>query len=189
MIRLATLIILIANMVCASEVEQKRYSMAELELMAKQNQWNNIILFIKDIPKSEQDLQWNSLLERAAIGYSKTLKEGNFSEVYRVMDDLLLEFPSLRQSQKFLLVKKDLVVSGFKKCFSDPADVSFCVKSAVKEMRAEFSSPELRQSLGTLIVEKSPESGKEVCEVLSSFKEKKGLFEKHCSKIMGIKRN
>lgn len=71
-----------------SDIDPQRYSMADLELMAKRKEWANIILFIKDIPKAEQDLQWKNLLERSAVGYVNELRSGGFSDSEKIIEDL-----------------------------------------------------------------------------------------------------
>ena len=50
--------LIISGLAYGNDLEPKRYTMAELELMAKNKQWANVILAIKDIPKSDQDIQW-----------------------------------------------------------------------------------------------------------------------------------
>lgn len=164
----------------ATEIEVKRYTMSELEVMAKKKEWANIVLFIKDIPKADQDLQWNSLLERASVGYVTDLKKGEFSEVERVIHDLLVEFPTLRKSLQFERIRNEILLSGFQNCFSRASDSPFCAKEGMKQMQTEFSSEELRQKLGQLISKKHPDSKNELCRIFKSYKEQKGFFERYC---------
>jgi hypothetical protein len=163
-----------------SDIDPQRYSMAELELMAKRKQWANIVLFIKDIPKAEQDLQWKSLLERAAIGYVNELRTGGFSDSEKIIEDLLTEFPSLRDSLRLSALRVEILMSGFEKCFSNPKDVPFCTNQALKQLSAPFANSELRQKLAQLILLKSESSLESVCQTLLGLKEVKGIFEKRC---------
>ena len=183
MFKFSLLLLLGLHTIQATEIELKRYTISELEMMAKKKEWANIVLFIKDIPKADQDLQWNRLLERASVGYVTDLKKGEFPEVERVMHDLLVEFPTLRKSHQFESIRNEILLSGFQNCFSRASDGPFCAKEGMKQMQNEFSSEELRQRLGQLISKKHPDSKIELCQIFKSYKEHKGFFEKYCLEI------
>lgn len=185
--KLLVLFLLCVQILQAEELEIKRYTMNDFELMAKKKEWANIVLFIKDIPKSEQDLQWNSLLERASVGYVTDLAKQGSSEVERVVNDLLVEFPSLKKSYKFEAVRNEILLNGFEKCFSKAIDSSVCASEGLKQMASEFSSYDLRQKLGQLIGKNKPELWSEICQSLNSHKEPKGIFEKYCERSKSTK--
>ena len=174
--------LIISGLAYGNDLEPKRYTMAELELMAKNKQWANVILAIKDIPKSDQDIQWNHLLERAAIGYVEELKKWGFSDAERMIHDIVNEFPSLKKSYKFEKLKTEFYLSGYENCFSNPANASDCVKSGLGVMSDQLTGSELRQKLGQLLYLKYSPSLEKICQILDSFKEDKSFFQKLCVK-------
>jgi hypothetical protein len=180
MIKLLLGILFFSLPLLSQDLESKRYSIDDLELMGKKKEWAKVVLYLKDISKSEQNLQWKSLLERAAIGYVGELQSGGFSDVEKVIHDMVYEFPDLKDSYKFEKVKNDLFMTGYRKCFSKTSDVSDCVKSAIGVMSDKINSFELRQNMAELVFSKAPESVQKICEVLQTFNEKKGFFAKRC---------
>lgn len=173
----------------AQELEPHRYSMGELELMAKNKDWAKVILFIKDIPKSDQDLQWKNLLERAAIGYLSSLKKHGGSDAEQMAQELIFEFPTLGESAKYENLKNEIIFDGYRSCFLKKVDLAKCLESALELMGRKNSSPNLRQLIGGLVLNYHKDSLSELCKVFDSFKESKGFFEKNCNTSKNIQKN
>jgi hypothetical protein len=188
MIKLLLTVLIFSLPLRSQDLESKRYSIDDLELMGKKKEWGKVVLYLKDIPKSEQNLQWKSLLERAAIGYVGELQRGGFSDVEKVIHDMVYEFPDLKDSYKFEKVKNELFMNGYRGCFSKSSDVSECVKSALGVMGDKLVSFELRQNLAELVFAKSSDTLQKICAIFDSFKEKKGFFEKRCLDRTGIEK-
>lgn len=184
-------IFLLIGLHCVSaftqETEAKLYSMSDLELMAKNRSWSRVILYIKDVPKSERDLQWKSLLERAAIGYVSDMAREGMSDAHKMVEELEFEFPVLKESTSFVALKDKLVLEGFSKCFSTKSNIPSCAKSAVEFISQKSGSPSLRQNLAKLTISKVPESSENLCNAFNSFKELSGFFEKNCPKSIETK--
>jgi len=169
------------------ETEAKLYSISDLELMAKNRSWSRVILYIKDVPKSERDLQWKSLLERAAIGYVSEIAREGMSDADKMVKELEFEFPELKESTSFIALKDKLVLEGFSKCFSTKSNIPSCAKSVIDFISQKSGSSSLRQNLAKLTISKSPDSAENLCHVFNSFKELNGFFEKNCSKTIETK--
>lgn len=172
--------LLVLRNVHAGDAELHRYSMAELELMAKNKEWSKVILFIKDVPKQDQDLQWRSLLERSVLGFLQDLRKEGFSTTEKLVQDLAFEFPALRDSYKFETLKDEIFLEGYSRCFSKKSDVLFCSKSAINLMNQKITSAKLKQQLAVLVYSNNEESLRSLCQVFEGAKEKIGFFDKNC---------
>ncbi|MSP18782.1 MAG: hypothetical protein EXR74_04345 [Bdellovibrionales bacterium] len=180
MAKFFSLLFLATITLSAEEVDPQRYNINQLELMAKNHRWSEVILYVKDIPKSEQNLQWKNLVERASFGYVLGLKSQGFSDARQIMEDLIQEFPFLRSYSKFEKLKDEIYLTGYEKCFSKASDIPQCTQTALVFMNDKIVSPDLRQKLAFLINSKSEKSLEKLCAILDSFKEKNGFFIKSC---------
>ncbi|MCX6101669.1 MAG: hypothetical protein NT000_00205 [Proteobacteria bacterium] len=179
MAKFFSLLFLATITLSAEELDPQRYTINQLELMAKNHRWSEVILYVKDIPKSEQNLQWKNLVERASFGYISGLKSEGFSDAKQMMQELIQEFPFLRNYAKFEKLKDEIYLTEYEKCFS----------KKLVFMNDKIVSSELRQKLAFLINSRSEKSLEKLCAILDSFKEKRGFFIKSCLNKAAVEKN
>ena len=181
MTRTFLILLLVARFLLADDLEPQRYTIEDLEKMAKNKEWAQVILFIKDIPKVDQNAQWKSLLEKAAVGYLTDLKRGGLSEAVKVVEDLAVEFPALKKSYGFEKLQNEIYFEGYEMCFSRPSDVPECAKTALLLLQNKELSFDLRQKLAPMVLVKSPNSRESLCKVFEELKELSGFYGKYCN--------
>ncbi len=189
MAKFFSLLFLATITLSAEELDPQRYTINQLELMAKNHRWSEVILYVKDIPKSEQNLQWKNLVERASFGYVSGLKSEGFSDAKQMMQELIQEFPFLRNYAKFEKLKDEIYLTEYEKCFSKNLDIPYCTQTALVFMNDKIVSSELRQKLAFLINSRSEKSLEKLCAILDSFKEKRGFFIKSCLNKAAVEKN
>jgi len=97
----------------------RRYSMGELEALAKASAWQELGDHLSDIDATARDGHWEFLVEQAAIGELTPYVGGAGSIVERLkmIDRYYPAYPSLARSQKFLDLRGKIGLEAFRQCF------------------------------------------------------------------------
>lgn len=164
-------------------IEPHRYTVDELELMAKNKLWNQLVLFLHDVAPAERKLQWQSLVERSAIGYLTQLKDSGVSGVENIGQDLLREYPTLSGSEKFGALADSIFMEGFQRCYQSKEDSPECSKRLLSLLNENTISGNFRLKGAQLLIEHSPQTLKAVCEILHTKNDMRASMVAKCNAV------
>ena len=99
------------------------YSIADLEALAKQEAWQELIDHAEDIAPSQRNEHWQMLVEKAGIGVLTGLDVDKVSFTgLGAADVLLRRFPQLKRSKPFMQKRADVGLRAFTRCFELTGD-------------------------------------------------------------------
>lgn len=105
----------------ASTTAAQAYEMADLQALAKQNSWEELVQHLGDIAPSKRDDKWAALAEQGADGWLRSLDvdENSAQGVLFTIDDLAKRYPLLKKSKVFLAARADVGLKAFSFTFSN----------------------------------------------------------------------
>lgn len=98
--------------------EQKKYTLKDLAALEQSKSWSELIEHLEDVPPAKRKDAWKGIVERAAIGYMKSQKvDRNPLGALIGADHFTKRYPWLRSYKRFMAIRADLGLKGFKDCF------------------------------------------------------------------------
>jgi hypothetical protein len=91
------------------------YEMADLQALAKDSSWAELMQHLGDIAPSKRDAKWAALAEQGADGWLRSLEldERNAQRTLWTIDDLVKRYPALKKSKLFLAARTDVGLKAF----------------------------------------------------------------------------
>jgi hypothetical protein len=123
----------------AATVHAKSYELADLDALAKQSSWQELLDHAEDIAPSQRNGHWSQLVDQAATGVLAGLDTDKVTFAgLSAADDLTRRYPQLKSSRPFMAKRADLGVRAFSRCFELAGDSAGAAK-ACGERLAGFS--------------------------------------------------
>jgi len=91
------------------------YSMADLEILDKQEAWDELGRHLDDVPPTKRDARWQTILERTAVG-SLVLRAAQPVLAYQVAEQLTKRFPTVKRSKDFMARRTTVGLAGLEAC-------------------------------------------------------------------------
>jgi hypothetical protein len=132
-------------------VEEKYFTMDELDLMASRKSWNELILALPRVIPAEKGKKWLVLVEKGALGYLTSLSDQKDTQVVEKSNELLLKFSSLQSSAAFRNKRREIILEGFESCFRSETPKNSCTQAAGAFASRENFDPELLAKLGVRV--------------------------------------
>lgn len=105
--------------------EPEHFMVEQLEGMADRGEWNELVLNLEGVIPTQRNARWETLVERASLGYLKTLQgQGNAAD--KISDSLLNRFPFLGRSAPFSRARLDAKLGSLDLCYQRPKDDPTC---------------------------------------------------------------
>ncbi len=113
--------VLCALAVCGvARAEEKKYTMADLEALAKSESWAELLPHLEDIPPAQRNPKWQAVVERCAIGSIKGFKKDrNPLGALVHADGLTKRYTFLKKSKAFMSIRAEAGLKGFMACFEE----------------------------------------------------------------------
>lgn len=104
--------------VLASTAEARNYDLADLDALAKQSSWQELLDHAEDIGPSQRTAHWSQLVEQAAVGVLAGLDTDKVAFTgLGAADDLTRRYPLLHSSKPFMAKRADVGLRAFTRCF------------------------------------------------------------------------
>lgn len=102
----------------ASTVHARSYELADLDALAKQSSWQELLDHAEDIAPSQRTAKWSELVETAAVGVLAGLDTDKVAFTgLGTADDLTRRYPLLKKSKAFMTKRADVGLRAFTRCF------------------------------------------------------------------------
>lgn len=150
------------NLLWASDpsLEVRGVTIDELDTLARQKAWSEMVFQMKDVPPAERTAKWEALVVQASIGHLDTLANEAGADLDSTASALLDEFPSLRRSPKFLEKRTEVSLAALRKCYGNPFIEDECgqrLYDLAKRESADYSL--VHQAAGIVEEKESPAAG------------------------------
>jgi hypothetical protein len=134
-------------------------AIAQLEALAAAENWHELGARLSEVKPTERNERWNALVERAALGELTPFaaaSSGSPDERLAAIERYYPAFPSLRSSQKFLILRSTIGLDAFGRCFDDAqgAELQKCRDRLDRFVHTAPMSAELARDAGVLVVHK-----------------------------------
>ena len=132
-------------------------ALAELDALAKAENWHELGDHLTDIKPTARDLHWNGLVEQAAIGELTPLASpsgGSVAERLAMIKRYYPTFPSLRSSPQFRALRASIGLYAFARCFDEGQDDRMCRDSLDQFVRVPPMSAELIRDAAHVVARK-----------------------------------
>ena len=117
----------------ATPVHAKSYDLTDLEALAKQSAWQELLDHAEDVAPAQRTDRWAKLVEEAGTNVLADLETEKLtiSALVRV-DELTHRYPMLKKSKPFMAKRADIGMRAFERCFAasgeDNADTEACAQ-------------------------------------------------------------
>jgi hypothetical protein len=151
--------VLVLALASPALADKDTYTKADLEALAKESAWDELLTHAKDLKPSERDTSWKQLVEQAAVGRLKDIKDADFKwssvdGVQSALDGIAEMYPHLKTSKPFALQGGLTMVRALKACMNDSyckeSDVDFIIK--VNQFVKERKDPEIACAAGEMLL-------------------------------------
>jgi hypothetical protein len=100
--------------------EEKKYTMADLEALAKNESWGELLPHLEDIAPAQRNQKWQAVVERCAAGSIKSFKKDrNPFAALAYADGLTKRYGFLKKSKPFMAIRAEAGLKGFAACFEE----------------------------------------------------------------------
>lgn len=95
----------------------KKYTLEDLEILADQEYWDEVIEHLEDIPALNRGERWQAVVEKAAIGWLEPmLYSENIEEAHLKVKDFFNRFKTLKKSDEAMELKEELGMKYLEIC-------------------------------------------------------------------------
>ncbi len=163
------------------------YSMKDLEILAKNNNYLEFLEHAKDIKPHQRSQTWKNLLKKMAKGFikQKISQKDYKSEIFLYIENLL-NIPTLKNSDIFIAKRNSYGINFLKHCFNQtkPIKCESFAKSLLNKTPHLFA-PDLGIKIGDILISKKITNNK----IWPFFKEAtKSDFSEFYCKRRGVKK-
>jgi len=136
----------------ASGIASSVYSMKDLEVLEKENNFEEFFNHAKDIRPSERGDYWKKMVLSMAESYTQIVLKENPQIKYDTFKKIekLNNWPNIRKSELFIRNRNSIGVKYFKHCLEE-SDQALCLARLDQFWSRSQSSPELGLQIGELI--------------------------------------
>jgi hypothetical protein len=132
--------------------------MADVQALAKSKSWVELLAKAHNVPASERDASWQSLVTEAAIAHAT---DASITDEQAAADDEseLQLYPHLAQSRPFMDARGKRAMTWFKACFRQSYTIDDCDKLAKAFASADPNNSALARELGDLVMASTTAKG------------------------------
>jgi hypothetical protein len=131
----------------------RRYGITDLEALAAQQGWRELVEHLGDIAPAERDERWQRLAERAATGHLETLARVNDRlGALAAAEGLPQRFPTLRRSAAFMQKRAEVGLAGFEACYATSQGGADCTGRLLGFVDDDADNAELMLRAGRLVI-------------------------------------
>jgi hypothetical protein len=117
----------------ATSVQAKSYDLADLETLAKQSAWQELLDHAEDVAPALRNDRWNKLVEDAGTNVLAALDTEKLTlAALATVDQLTHRYPMLAKSKPFMARRADIGMRAFTRCFEatgeDNEDADACAQ-------------------------------------------------------------
>lgn len=151
--------LVVAMVLGSSAHADKEFTKADLEALAKERAWEELLQRARDIKPSERDAGWKKLVEQAAVGRLKDIKDADFKwssveGVQSALDGIVQSYPHLKTSKPFERQGNLTMVRALKACMQESyckgSDTDFIIK--VNKFAKDRKDPDAACAAGEMLM-------------------------------------
>ena len=107
--------------------DEKKYTQADLQALASQSSWKELIEHLGDVSPTERNAQWEQLAEQAGLGeLEASVKREDPSLGIQVGISLVDQYPQLKKSKSFMNKRSEVGLQAFDQCLNHEHLVNYC---------------------------------------------------------------
>lgn len=151
----AVLALLLTLLGGAVRAEEKRYSMKDLEALARSESWGELLQHLEDVPPAKRDAAWQRIAEKGAlgrIGALSTDKDPLWALV--TADGLTKRYPFLKKSRSFMSKRAEVGLKGFEACYEHSYSGGPCSDRFLPFVEADPGNVDFALKAGQLVIRK-----------------------------------
>ena len=125
----------------------KKYSMADLEALAKAKQYRELLEHIEDIGPANRGARWSELLATAA---TKVVESTNSAKGFAIYESFMIaessveRHPALAKNNAFMAARAKAGKSAFEQCFANSYRGDECFNAATSFVAVEGTSSKVK---------------------------------------------
>jgi hypothetical protein len=120
------MILLAPEISVASEV---LYSMEDLQALAEQESWVELLDHFADIKPTQRKAKWKKLLEKASLEHLEYLKKQNLGyETLTFLTDLMRRYPPVKKSKLVVDKRAEIFLQSLQECYANRRFSELCTK-------------------------------------------------------------
>jgi hypothetical protein len=125
--------------------------LSDLQSLAQQRAWDELVDHLEDIPPANRDGAWRSLAQQAGLGALTLAGRRGPSDGLYLSEALLQRYPTLKESKEFMSKRAELGAQAFERCFQKSPRAEACATHLRAFVEADTSNQDLAFRLGKLL--------------------------------------
>ena len=130
---------------------EEKYSRDDIQALAEQQEWLEILEHGKDISPSERDEEWRSWIEVAAIGLLSETSRGSSHDAYQTMQKIDERYRHLSESDDYKSKRADVGIASLQECFQNSYYANECNDALNDLVAGDKGNMELNLSAAKLV--------------------------------------
>jgi len=140
--KILSLFFLLLPALCLSE-DEVRYTVTELEILARQQRWSEIIIHMAEVPVADRNKKFEKIVEEASIHYlEEAAREPGGMD--GIANSLLQKYPFLRGSKAFMQKRALMGAEALDICYQVRPKEE-CMGRAIAFVNEDVTNREIRE--------------------------------------------
>ena len=136
----------------AALAEDRKYSMADLEVLAEQKSYQELGAHLLDIAPAKRDKRWKQIVTQAALGLlSQQKSDRNPFAAMVFADGFSKQFPFLLKDKTFMKQRAEVGLAGFARCYKGSYSGAPCTDRFLPYVEADPKNVDLAVKAGQLV--------------------------------------
>ena len=111
----------------SARADEKKYTQADLQALANQSSWKELIEHLGDVSPAERNDQWEKLAEQAGLGaLEASVKRDDPSLGIQVGISLVDQYPQVGKSKAFMNKRNEVGLQAFDRCLNQERLADYC---------------------------------------------------------------
>ena len=135
--------------------EEKRYTMQDLEALAKSESWSELVQHLEDIAPAARDKKWQQIAERGILGQLDSMKsDKNPFGALIYADGFTKRYPWLKKNRGFMKRRAEAGLKGFELCYEHSYSGAPCNERFLPYVEGDPGNVEFALHAGQLVTRK-----------------------------------
>lgn len=133
--------------------EEKKYTMQDLNALAKSESWRELVAHFEDIPPAQRNKVWEAIVVKGMKGLLRSLnEEKNAFGMLMVADGSTRRYPFLRKEKEFMSLRASTGLKGFETCYQESYSGGGCSERFLPFVEADTGNVELATKAGQVVI-------------------------------------
>lgn len=135
--------------------EEKKYTIQDLEALAKSESWSELVQHLEDIAPAARDSKWQKIAERGILGQLDAMKaDKNPFGALIWADSFTKRYPWLKKNKGFMKRRAEMGLKGFELCYDHSYSGAPCNERILPYVEADPGNVDFALKAGQLITRK-----------------------------------